>query len=249
MRYWGIVPAAGQSQRAGEGGASSQSPDARIPKQYRQVAGATILEHSIRPLLKCGSISAIVVALQCDDCYWQDNPLSREPLLRTTVGGETRAQSVARALDSLSANDNARDDANDDAKDDDWVLVHDGSRPCLSVADVKLLISSVADDPVGGLLVAPINDSIKLRDDTHVKASVRRKEMVRALTPQMFRYRLLKDAMEMCLKENRHPADCAEAIESAGHKARLVHGAATNIKVTYPEDFAFVEAYLSRGNN
>lgn len=226
MKYFGVVPAAGRGERASN----------TRPKQYAEIAGASMLQHSLRPLLACGRLAAIVVALNPDDAGELLDALQREPVVRIVSGGDTRAQSVDKALNALDA----------DADADDWVLVHDGARPCLPDEDLRRLLDDLSEDPVGGLLAAPIGDTVKICADGRVRHTARREEMARALTPQMFRYGLLRDAMREALVRGDPPADEAEAMERAGHPIRLVAGAASNIKVTYPEDLSVAEAILSR---
>ena len=232
MTYWGVVPAAGLSTRAQSDLTPSATAADAMPKQYRRIAGASVLEHSVRPLIECERLQGIVVALHADDKHWHSNPLSNEPLVSTVVGGDTRAHSVAQALHAL------------DAADDDWVLIHDGARPCVPVADIHKLLTALHDDAVGGLLAAPMRDTVKWCQDDRVTGTAKRETMMRALTPQMFRYGLLKEAVLRALENGTPPADEAEAMEMAGHSVRVVRGADTNIKVTYPDDFALAEALL-----
>lgn len=223
-KYWGVVPAAGQSRRM---------PDV-ASKQQAQIAGASVLEHSVRPLLACGRLEGLVIAVRPGGDPTTD-ALCKNPSVRSVAGGETRAHSVMAALDALAS----------DADTNDWALVHDGVRPCLSDADLSKLIDELGDDPVGGLLAAPLDDTVKMRDADRVKRTVRRDELVRALTPQMFRFGLLRDALRGALRDHTHASDEAEAMETAGHTVRLVMGSAANMKVTRPGDLAIAEAILS----
>jgi 2-C-methyl-D-erythritol 4-phosphate cytidylyltransferase len=133
------------------------------------------------------------------------------------------------------------------AHETDWVLVHDAARPCLRRADLGLLLDSLDADPVGGLLALPVGDTLK-RDDGTGRAvdTVPRDALWRALTPQMFRFGLLRRALALCLERGRPVTDEASAIESLGLRPRLLRGHADNIKVTHPEDAALAEAILRR---
>jgi len=129
------------------------------------------------------------------------------------------------------------------AADDDWVLVHDAARPCLSAAMLATLVDELANDPVGGLLAVPVADTLKRADDEQrVAATESRDGLWQAQTPQMFRYGRLREALEKC----RAVTDEAGAIEALGLKPRLVRSDATNLKVTYPADLGLA-AMILRG--
>jgi 2-C-methyl-D-erythritol 4-phosphate cytidylyltransferase len=133
----------------------------------------------------------------------------------------------------------------DRAAADDWVLVHDAARPCLSTAEIEALFSEIGDDPVGGLLALPLADTLKRADDEHrVAATVPRAGLWRALTPQMFRYGLLREALAAAVAAGVAVTDEAAAMERAGHRPALVAGSGANLKVTTPEDLALAEAVL-----
>ena len=125
--------------------------------------------------------------------------------------------------------------------DSDWVLVHDAARPCLAPWHLERLLQSLADDEVGGLLAVPVADTLK-RDDGHGHSieTVSRERLWQAQTPQMFRYIMLRRALERA----REVTDEASAIEAAGLHPRLVEGDATNLKVTYPLDLHVAEWIL-----
>ncbi len=127
-RVWAIVPAAGRGARFAAGAADS------APKQYAMLLGATVLEWSLRALLAEPRVHAVVVALARDDAHWPSvlRKLA-SPKLQTTIGGESRQDSVMNGLEFLAQQ----------AAADDWVLVHDAARPCLSTADLGALLDAV----------------------------------------------------------------------------------------------------------
>jgi 2-C-methyl-D-erythritol 4-phosphate cytidylyltransferase len=128
------------------------------------------------------------------------------------------------------------------------VLVHDAARPCLRRSDLQTLLREVGDDPVGGLLAAPVSDTLKAADATGRAArTVERDGLWRALTPQMFRYGLLRRALALCAARQRAVTDEASAIEAIGLRPRLVRGNNDNIKVTSAEDAALAVAILELG--
>lgn len=227
-RRWAVVVAAGRGERFG----------GPTPKQYVRLLGRPVLSWSVGALLAEPSIEGVVVALAPGDRRWRHCPESRNARVETCVGGARREASVANALESLETR----------ARDSDWVLVHDAARPCLRREDVANLISATRGDPVGGLLAVPVADTLKVDDGRDRSARTADREgLWRALTPQMFRYGLLRRALALCLERERPVTDEASAIEALGLRPRLVRGRADNIKLTSADDRAIAEAILDRG--
>jgi 2-C-methyl-D-erythritol 4-phosphate cytidylyltransferase len=225
-RAWGVVPAAGSGSRMG----------AAVAKQYLPLRGRALLVHALAPLLASARIDAVVLVVAADDERWRELVPPDARLLSAT-GGAERCHSVANGLERLAER----------AADDDWVLVHDAARPCLSGAELEALFAALADDPVGGLLAVPLADTLKAADETgRVAGTVPREGLWRALTPQMFRYGLLRRALAAAIADGISVTDEAAAIEHAGHQPLLVAGRAANLKVTGPEDLALAEAVLRR---
>lgn len=223
-RYIALVPAAGSGSRMG----------AERPKQYLELAGRPLLWHALATLVAVPRIDAVRVILAADDDWWQRHDWSPlGPKLDTVVaGGPTRADSVANALAALAG----------EMQDDDWVLVHDAARACLTVTHVDGLIAALVDDPVGGLLAVPVADTLKRIDSAgRVAATVPRDGLWQAQTPQMFRYGLLRRA----LAAHANVTDEAGAVEALGLAPRLVAADATNFKVTYPQDLALAAQILA----
>jgi len=215
-----LIPAAGAGTRMG--GAT--------PKQYLSMAGKPMLQHVIDTFCSASQIDRVVVVVSSEDHYIdQLNLPSRCIVLR--CGGATRQQSVTNGLLALA----------DQLDADDWVLVHDAARPGLTVALIDKLIAFVRDDAVGGLLAMPVVDTIK-HSDGHGRSqhTVARDLLWAAQTPQMFRYRLLLDALQRA----DEITDEASAIEALGLQPKLVEGSARNFKVTLPEDVLLAEHHL-----
>jgi 2-C-methyl-D-erythritol 4-phosphate cytidylyltransferase len=224
-RHFAIVPAAGSGSRFGAG----------RPKQYLDLLGRPLIYHTIAALLASPAIDRVWVVLAPDDKEWARHDWSElGPRLETLrCGGETRAASVRNGLQAAALV----------AAEEDWVLVHDAARPCLSPAMIDVLFAELADDPVGGILAVPVADTLKRADSAQrVAATEPREGLWQAQTPQMFRYGRLRAALENCSAVT----DEAGAIEALGLKPRLVPGDATNLKVTYPADLALA-AMILRG--
>jgi 2-C-methyl-D-erythritol 4-phosphate cytidylyltransferase len=223
--FWGLIPAAGSGARM----------EMELPKQYIEISGRTILEHTVCRLLGCRSIKGVVVCIAPEDSRWSDIELADNRLLPTVQGGSTRAESVLNGLMSL----------NEIAPDDDWVLVHDAARPCLSHAALERLISIAAEEEVGGILALPISDTVKRADEQNrIVGTEDRTGMWRAQTPQMFRLGLLIQAISSAIEAGADITDEASAMELQGYHPRLVVGDPGNIKVTLPEDLSLAEQML-----
>jgi 2-C-methyl-D-erythritol 4-phosphate cytidylyltransferase len=224
-RHFAIVPASGSGARFG----------AEKPKQYLSLLGRPLIHHTLAALTACPDIDRVWVVLAPDDSEWNRHDWSSlGPKLETVrCGGATRADSVGNGLQAAAMV----------ASDDDWILVHDAARPCISGEMLTALFAELADDPVGGLLAVPVADTLKRADAAQrVAATEPRDGLWQAQTPQMFRYGLLREALEKC----RAVTDEAGAIEALGLQPKLVRCDATNLKVTYPADLVLA-AMILRG--
>jgi 2-C-methyl-D-erythritol 4-phosphate cytidylyltransferase len=224
-KAYALVPAAGTGTRAG----------AALPKQYLEISGRPLLYHALRALAHHPRIELVFVVLaRGDDQFrrhdWREFGARLEPLY---CGGETRAASVFNGL--LAARDSIAAP--------DWVLVHDAARPCLGREELDRLFGELEADDTGGLLAVPVADTLKRGSrDLRVAATEPRDNLWLAQTPQMFRYRVLLQALRAA--DPAVATDEARAIEGLGLKPKLVVGDTRNIKVTFPEDLALAELII-----
>ncbi len=219
--FYALVPAAGFGARMGH----------ELPKQYLSIAGRPILYHALKTLCDCEQIESVFVVLSPDDTLFQGYDWSDfgGKLQTLYCGGETRADTV---LNGLIASE---------LEPDDWVLVHDAARPCLTKVHLQKLIDELRDDAVGGILAVRVADTIKRADDKQrVLHTEDRAGLWQAQTPQMFRLELLTLALQHC----KSVTDEASAVEAMGLSPKLVAGDASNFKVTYPEDLWLAELLL-----
>lgn len=221
-RLHALIPAAGSGSRLG----------AELPKQYLPLGRATMLEHAVAALLADPRVERVLVVVTPDDRRIDALRFDARVTV-ARVGGASRAASVRAGLEMLR----------DVATDDDWVLVHDAARPCLSREDLAALIDTVVDDPVGGLLAVPLADTLKRGEGNRVAATIDRANLWRAATPQMFRLGLLRTALDAPGMLGR-ATDEASAVEQLGHAPRLVACHATNLKVTTADDLPLARAIL-----
>lgn len=222
LKYWLVMPAAGVGRRFGAG----------RPKQYAPLCGRAVIEWALAPFLTDPRCAGAVVVLAEDDPYW--TAIAPSTVL-VAAGGQERSHSVRNGLAALA----------DRANRDDWVLVHDAARPCLPRRDLDRLLADLAAHPVGGLLATPAADTLKRADASlGVLQTVDRAGLWRALTPQMFRYGRLCEALDRAHAAGRLPTDEAQAIEWVGDLPQLVEGAAANLKITSVADLAIAAALL-----
>lgn len=216
------MPAAGVGRRFG----------AERPKQYAPLCGRTVIEWALALFLTDPRCAGAVVALAKDDPYWG---AIAPPTVIVAAGGQERSHSVRNGLAALG----------DRVNRDDWVLVHDAARPCLHRQDLDRLLSGLAGHAVGGILATPAADTLKRADASRdVQQTVDRAGLWRALTPQMFRYGRLCEALDRAHAAGRIPTDEAQAIEWLGDRPKLVEGAAANLKITSAADLAIAAALL-----
>jgi|Transcript_6870 2-C-methyl-D-erythritol 4-phosphate cytidylyltransferase len=222
-RFFALVPAAGVGARSGAG----------QPKQYVYIAGRPLLAHTLAALAAVPRLTQTLVVLSpTDDRFEAAVPSC--PAWVARVGGASRADSVLGGLAELRARG---------ALDDDWVLVHDAARCLLQPGWVDALIDACQHDPVGGLLAQPVADTLKAGDaDGRVSATLDRRDKWAAQTPQMFRLGLVERALTAM---GAAATDEASAVEALGLAPRLVRASMANFKVTWPEDFALAERWLT----
>jgi 2-C-methyl-D-erythritol 2,4-cyclodiphosphate synthase len=269
-RVWAVVPAAGRGERF-----TSTSSLQVSAKQYAPLAGATVIEWSLRALLEEPRVHGVVVVLAPDDGTW---PTIAGRLhsgkLHTAIGGKNRQDSVMNGLEYLGGQ----------AAPDDWVLVHDAARPCFTASELSSLLEALdhadgaagragagattdiggsgrvplaagrvpvaagmagagASGTAGAVLAAPVVDTVKRELGGEV-ATVDRRGLWRALTPQAFAFAQLRHALREATLAGIEVTDDAQAIERMGLRPALVAGSPFNIKVTRAEDLALAERIL-----
>ncbi|NHZ65089.1 2-C-methyl-D-erythritol 4-phosphate cytidylyltransferase [Massilia genomosp. 1] len=220
-RYFALIPAAGIGARMASG----------CPKQYLPIGAKPMLRHTLDAFLSSGLIAHTYVVVSARDEYIDAIvPSGAATVLR--CGGASRMESVRNALRALEG----------ELHEHDWVLVHDAARPGINAALIDKLIATVGDDPVGGLLALPVVDTVK-RSGADV-TTVARDGLWLAQTPQMFRYKLLCDALAAATDASVITDD-ASAVEALGFSPKLVEGHPRNLKVTLPADIRIAEMYLA----
>ncbi len=225
---WFVVPAAGSGQRLG----------GEVAKQYQVLDGTSMLERTIRRILSVPAVAGVVCVIAKDDSHWEALQLEDEPRVHTTIGGDTRAESVLAGIEFVLSKASANT----------WTLVHDAARPLVALDDIRRLINAVYNSgAVGGLLATPVHDTLKKTDDyATVVQTVERRDLWQAQTPQLFRGGQLHQALLGAMKtHSKAITDEASAMELAGHQPLLVEALKPNFKITRPVDWQLASALLT----
>lgn len=224
-----VVPAAGIGSRM----------QADRPKQYLKIGDKTILEHTLLKLAEHPQIDRVIVAINPEDGYFNQLPIIHSPWLCVVEGGDSRAASVRNALTQLD--------------DNDWALVHDAARPCLSRTDLNKLIALTQNTLFsGGILATPVRDTMKRAhvgaETPTVKETECRENLWHALTPQLFNAKQLINALDHAKSHGINVTDEASAMEHMQHPVALIEGNPANIKITRPADLPLAQFYLQQSD-
>ena len=224
--YYLIMPASGIGKRM----------KSEIPKQYLKLENdLTIIDQCLKTLLEVEKISGFVIALSEKDTLFKSSIyFNHSKILAIAKGGKERFHSVLNSLNSL----------NKIAKPNDWILVHDSVRPCVKKSDIEMLINEASNHLTGGILATSVVDTIKQVNVDGEVSTIDRKKLYEAQTPQMFRFGILKSALDNAIKLDNHITDESEAIENLGYSIKIVIGSSSNIKITQSDDLKLANHYL-----
>jgi 2-C-methyl-D-erythritol 4-phosphate cytidylyltransferase len=204
------------------------------PKQFLQLAGTPIIFHTLKPFELCDSIQEVIVVLPAAEsaAFLAQAGKSRlRKLTRVVPGGATRADSVKRGLMSIRA------------ATAEIVAVHDGVRPFVTVEEIDETVAAARRDGAA-ILATPVTDTIKVIDGDTVVETLARQHLRQALTPQCFRYDLLREAYDVADVTDPALTDESALVERLGHKVTIVEGSPRNIKITTPRDLLIAETFL-----
>ncbi len=219
-----LIPAAGVGARFGAG----------KPKQYVQIHGQSVLQHTLNVFLAHPQIDYIAVILSPDDETLQTASSDKVGLFK--CGGDSRAETVRNGVNALLHSGLAAADDN--------ILVHDAARCCLPAEALSRLIDAAGNQAQGGILAVPVADTLK-RADAHgqIEATVPRAGLWQAQTPQLFQTALLQRAL--AAEDLSAVTDEASAVEALGIQPLLVAGDSRNLKLTLPQDEHIVRLLLA----
>jgi 2-C-methyl-D-erythritol 4-phosphate cytidylyltransferase len=218
-----IIVAAGSGKRFG----------AEIPKQFVELSGKPILIHTLEKFDQCKEIGEIILVLSSSETSGFLKVIEKYPikkLAKIVAGGKTRAESVSKGFQAIRP------------QNSEIVVIHDGARPLVSVKEISNTILRAAEKGAA-CLVAPVTDTIKRVFNETITQTIDRNELRRALTPQAFKFEILKRAFAESKIDETATDECY-LVEKLGIEISVVEGSSRNIKITSPEDIAVAEALL-----
>ncbi len=218
-----LIVAAGSGTRYGADG----------PKQFLNLGGKPIILHSLEIFQGCPAVDEIVLVLSTDGREEFARLMGKSnfsKLVSIATGGSTRADSVKNGLDVIVPQADA------------IVAVHDGARPLVNSDEIQRVIEKAVETGAA-CLVAEISDTVKRVNSGMVVETIDRSKLRRALTPQAFRYDILKRAFD-ATPINDSVTDECYLVERLGVPIACVEGSSLNIKITRPEDLVLAEMYL-----
>ncbi len=225
VNIYGLVVCAGSGSRFGSD----------LPKQYTRVADKTIAQHCIDRLAKSTYIDNCHLVIAQNDNIAKS--LSWAMPIRFAIGGAERWQSVEAGVQSI---------ANIGVNEQDLVVIHDSARPCVQASDIDKVIEVALNQPYGAILATPVADTLKqVTDNKQIVKTIDRSQLWQAQTPQVFRFGTLQKVLASVRQQNLMITDEASGFEHFGYPIQVVLGSRNNIKITYPEDLAWLNFHLN----
>lgn len=223
-KLWAVVPAAGSGSRFSK----------TELKQYQYIDNLTVLEHTVSRLNQL-PLDGYVLAVGAQDTFVNTISFQYVEKAHFCLGGAERVNSVLNALNYLLGF----------ADENDWVLVHDAARPCVTVECLNLLLKTAIESDQSAILAIPVRDTLKqVVVGKQIEKTVNRDFLWQAQTPQISKIGQLKRAIEHALADNVMITDEASALEYIGDSVQVVIGRSDNIKITYPDDLELARLIL-----
>ena len=225
MKIYAVIPAGGKGKRSG----------AKVPKQYLKINGKELIVYTLEVFQRNKLIDEIIIPSEIRYHKKLKQLCKKYKLSKVTSiveGGKERQDSVYNALSSLPASSN------------DLIAVHDAARPLLPQ---NILTSALITAKKKGNAVVCIKAKDTLiKGKNIIEEYLNRDEVYTVQTPQIFRYKDLKKAMDSAYEENYSGTDESMLVNRIGIKVNIVEGSVYNFKVTSMEDIEFVERIIKR---
>lgn len=218
-----VIVAAGRGERFGH-----------QAKVLLPIGGKPMLHWSLDAAMAASTVRDLVVVAgphTIDDIRALVNDAGYPKAVDVVLGGKTRTESVAAGLAVVDSRCEV-------------VLVHDAARPLVTPALIDRC-AAAAFDHGSAIAAMPVTDTLKYVTDRSIDHTVSREHLWAAQTPQAFRLPILIDAFAWASGRPAAFTDEASILESMGQGVAIVDGAATNIKVTHPQDIALADALLA----
>lgn len=211
-----------------------------LPKQYTKIHQKTVLEHTLHALSQVKKLDKCYLVISENDTIAQNLAFSMP--IQWVIGGTERINSVCNGVQAIWQADNSQEN--------DWVLIHDGARPCVLPTDIEKLIEQASQYSSGGILAVPVRDTIKLKKslengDIVAEKTLDRNQLWLAQTPQLFPLGKLYHYLQQAIDNQIIFTDECSLFEYFGENPLLVEGSHSNIKITFPEDVRFAESFLN----
>lgn len=220
-----IIVAAGSGTRFGS----------NLPKQFADLCGKPVIIHTLERFEACDAIDEIVLVLsEAGAKQFQISDLRSgiSKIRAVVIGGASRTESVRNGLAAVDLST-------------EIVAVHDGARPLVTSNEIVRTVEKALETGAA-CLVAEVTDTIKEIDGGVISGTIDRSKLRRALTPQAFRYDLLRRAFKGADLNDSVTDECY-LVEKLGVKIAIVEGSSNNIKITRQQDILFAESVIEAG--
>jgi 2-C-methyl-D-erythritol 4-phosphate cytidylyltransferase len=221
-----VIAAAGIGKRIG----------GDLPKQYIKIADKPVLIYTLEKFDRCHAVNGIILVVEKEKTDVADGLIKEwgiKKVVNIIAGGAERQDSIRHALDILP-------------EKTEWVVIHDGVRPFVSLEKISEVIHA-GQNFGAAILAIPEKNTIKQAKDGWVEKTVSRNGIWEIQTPQVFKAEWLKASYTRAFENNYYSTDDAALVEQTGHRVRLVQGEETNIKITSPSDLIIAQAFSERG--
>lgn len=207
-----------------------------MPKQFREVAGRPLLAWTISRFQAAQGIERIIVVVPEEFLLHTServiDPYGFDKVTKIVIGGAERQESVRRGLEALPISTK-------------FAAIHDGARPLTRPEDIDLTVEAAASDRAA-ILAGPVTDTVKRVEGSFVIATLDRRRLYGAQTPQVFQYDLIMEAHRETVKEETAYTDDASMVEARGFKVKVVEPTGPNFKVTTQDDLVLAGLILER---
>ncbi len=198
-------------------------------KLLLELCGKTVIERTVEKFASSPYVDEVIVVCREADLEAFEKHLSKYEL-SYCFGGSTRQESVANAVETI-----------DEA---DLLIIHDGARPLITEKEIADAVMASKKNGAAAVGV-PVKDTIKIVDgNMQIVSTPDRSSLVAIQTPQVFSFKIYKQALELAKQQNADFTDDCALFENMGIPVFAVKGEYSNIKITTPEDIPMAESII-----
>ena len=192
-----------------------------------------IIEFSLELLAEVDECQAVCIPVSEKDQYHKE--IHDHPKFHFIEGGASRAESVKKGFDFLESENLNYDN----------ILIHDPVRPCVTKTELISLLEEFFEIECQAMILAiPVSDTLKLSKNNYIKSTISRKNVWRALTPQLFTKEALKNAYNLNSEDLSSSTDEASLFDDLDEGVMIMKGSSENIKITFQEDLRLAKNIL-----